>query len=148
MGTQNDSKYDWLKHRWVDCRRLRKYSAYGITLTAAGTVLLYGLVSHAGVNKFLAQAILVPVVMLVVTFLLHRFRVFGDRTVPAGISFRRWGAVRLGGFCASKLSFILLVAVLGVPYLIASLLITSGLAGPSYLLIRDWAFMEETDSEA
>ena len=124
---------------WHNCRRLRTYSFYGCTLTAVGLVVLYIMVSHMDMNVFLAQALVVPAIMTVISYFVHRYRTFGDRDV-SGHSGGRFTAVRLGGMGFSKLSFFLLVGVLGMQYLVAMIIIIGTLAWPTYRLNRDWAF--------
>lgn len=128
-----------LTSTWDSSRRWRRYSLYGCTLTVVGLAMLYITVSHLSVNVFLAQMVVVPVVMAAVSYFVHRFKTFGDRTVSEN-SGGRFLAVRLGGMGISKISFVLLVGVLGLQYLLASMLIIATLAWPTYRLNRDWAF--------
>ena len=130
--------------RLVSCRRLQNYSACGISMTVLGLVLLELMVDVMQVNVYLTQGVLVPAVTGTITFALHKLGIFADREVKRGKCLRRWISIKVGGYGVSKGFFLLLVALAGVPFLLASLLITSVLAGPSYLLIRDWAFAPET----
>lgn len=111
-------------------------------MTVSGLALLYTAVTHLGFNKFLAQMVFVPAVMAVVSYIVHRFVTFGDHKQLNEHEKVRYAAVRAGGMGLSKVAFVLLVAVVGVQYLLASLLITLSLAGPSYLLTRNWAFAQ------
>ena len=128
-----------LTTNWDACRRWRQYSLYGCTLTVVGLALLYITVSHMSMNVFVAQMVIVPAIMAVISYIVHRRKTFGDRDVLKR-SGGRFAAVRLGGMGVSKISFILLVGVLGVQYLLASALIVAALAWPTYRLNRDWAF--------
>jgi putative flippase GtrA len=130
---------------WFGCRRFRKYAFYGCSLTGVGLMMMYITVSHLSVNVFLAQMVVVPAIMTVLSYFVHRCCTFGDREVCKR-SGRRYTIVRLGGMGVSKISFLLLVGVMGVQYLFASMLIVAGLAYPTYKLNRDWAFGEETYS--
>jgi putative flippase GtrA len=130
-----------LRGWWRTCHRWRKYSVYGCTLSGVGLTLMYVMVSHVGVNVFVAQAIIVPAFMAAVSYFVHRYQTFGDRDVEQR-SGGRYAAVRFGGMGVSKISFYLLVSVMGVQYLFASLLVTLSLAYPTYRLNRDWAFRQ------
>ncbi|MBX4201886.1 GtrA family protein [Candidatus Saccharibacteria bacterium] len=134
---------DFLREKWDDCRRLRNYSVNGIALTLLGLGMLYIVVSHLGINRFIAQMLLVPLVMAGVSYIVHRRKSFEDRQVCEHTCQRRYAIVRLTGMGVSKVSFLVLVAVVGMPYLFASVLITASLAGPTYKANRDWAFAED-----
>jgi putative flippase GtrA len=107
--------------------------------------MLYVTVDHLNVNRYVAHALVVPVIMFVVSYAVHRYRSFGDRPTQGHKSKKRYAVVRLGGMGVSKVSFFVLVAVVGLPYLVVSLTITLGLAWPTYRLMRDWAFVQEVE---
>ncbi len=134
-----------LREHWNACRRLRRYSFYGISLTLLGLGILYFVVDHLNVNRFVAHALVVPVIMFVLSYIVHRHRSFGDRQTRGYKFKKRYAVVRLGGMGVSKLSFFVLVAIAGLPYLVVSLTITLGLAWPTYRLMRDWAFVQEAE---
>lgn len=128
-----------LTSTWDASRRWRQYSLYGCSLTVVGLAMLYITVSHLSMNVFLAQMVIVPLIMAVISYFVHRQKTFGDRNVVER-SGGRFIVVRLGGMGISKISFLLLVGVMGFQYLIVSGLIILGLAYPTYRLNRDWAF--------
>lgn len=128
-----------LTSTWDSSRRLRRYSLNGTALTGLGLAMLYVTVAHLSMNIFLAEMLVVPLFMAAISYVVHRRRTFADIDVLRYCS-GRFVAIRLCGMGISKLSFLLLVAVMGIHYLLASLLIIGVLAWPTYRFNRDWAF--------
>ena len=124
---------------WRNCNRLRRYAFYGGTLTGVGLAMMYITVAHLSLNKFLAQVLVVPTIMAIISYFVHRHKTFADRQVSKG-SGGRFTVVRLTGMGVSKISFYILVGILGMQYLVASIVITSVLAWPTYKFNRDWAY--------
>ena len=127
---------------WQQSGTLRRYSRNALMLTAVGLGLMYVAVSHLSVNVFVAQMLVVSPIMFGISLVIHNDISFRNKRL-SGCNTRRYAAVRIGGMGVSKISFFLLVSFLGVQYLLASVIISSLLAAPTYKLNRDWAFKPE-----
>ena len=131
-----------LRVKWDACHTWRSYTFNAMILTVTGWALLYFIVEHLGFNKYVAGLAAAPVIMFVVSYFVHRRRSFRKRKFVSEKCRQRYAAVRFGGMAVSKVSFVMLVGA-GCPYLVVSICVTLVLAGPTYILNRDWAFAEE-----
>lgn len=129
-----------LRDRWNESLSFRTYARNGILLTLMGLTMMYSIVEHAGVNQYVAQAIVVPVIMFVVSFGVHRHNTFAMNEVQLVSGGRRYLVVRVVGMGVARFGFFVLVAIFGTPYLIASALITTALGLPTYFANSRWAF--------
>ena len=125
---------------WQVTNILRKYTAYGVTLTAVGAGVLVLFVSHFGVSRYWAALAIVPAIMAVVSYFVHRFRTFGDRELPTKRRFVRWAVVRGSGIGLAKISFLGMVAVAEWHYLVPSIVTPLAIALPTYLANKLWVF--------
>lgn len=125
---------------WQMTTLLRKYTAYGTALTGIGVAILVVLVTHFGVSRYWAALAIVPVIMAVVSYFVHRFRTFGDRELPTKRRFVRWAVVRGSGIGLAKVFFVCMVAIAEWHYLIPSIVTPLALAVPTYLANKLWVF--------
>jgi len=125
---------------WQMTNLVRKYTAYGVVLTGIGVAVLVVFVAHLGVSRYWAALAIVPAIMAIASYFVHRFRTFGDRELPTKRRFARWAVVRGSGIGLAKISFIGMVAVAEWHYLVPSIVTPVALALPTYLANKHWVF--------
>lgn len=110
--------YFYRRHGW----RWLRFSTIGIVNAAIGFIILYSMVSGAGLKPIFGYLI-ENAVMLQISFILNRRLTFDDRETSWLSSLFKWYLARATMFGVGQGIFLLLVSLIGLQYLLASLLI-------------------------
>lgn len=111
-------RYFCRQHGW----RWLRFSTIGIINAAIGFLILYSTVSGAGLRPIFGYLI-ENGIMLQVSFVLNRRLTFDDRETHWLKSLLKWYLARATMFGVGQGIFLLLVSLIGLQYLLASLVI-------------------------
>lgn len=125
-------RYFCRRHGW----RWLRFSTIGVVNAAIGFLILYSMVSGAGLKPIFGYLI-ENGVMLQVSFVLNRRLTFDDRETRWLKSLLKWYLTRATMFGVGQAIFLLLVSLIGLQYLIASLVIAVAL-GCLNFAISNW----------
>lgn len=136
-------RYLCRRHGW----RWLRFSTIGVINAAIGFLILYSMVSGAGLKPIFGYLI-ENGVMLQISYILNRRLTFDDRHSHWLKCLLKWYLARAAMFGVGQGIFLLLVSLIGLQYLLASLIIAVALGCLNFIISNWFTFTRSAPTAA